>query len=258
MNILFFGDIVGKPGRKIVRKHLSALKEKYAIDYCIANCENLSHGRGISEKAILEMKSAGVDAFTSGNHLWDKKDSLDFLKEAKFITKPANYPNDALGSLYYDINEELTILSLIGQSFMENNSNSPFYILDSLLKTELKNKKNIFIDFHAEATAEKKAFAFLFDGRISAVLGTHTHVQTVDEQILPKGTGFITDVGMNGSHNSIIGVQKETILKRIITGMPSMMKVAEEGLQVNAIFLKIINGKTTCIKRILIKDGLKS
>jgi 2',3'-cyclic-nucleotide 2'-phosphodiesterase len=254
MNLLFIGDVFGRPGRKVLNEILPSIKAELKIDICLANCENAAAGSGITEKIFNQLKQAGVDAFTSGNHLWDNKASLEFLQHEKRITKPLNYPPKALGAPYCILEYQgykVIVLTLIGQAFMPP-ANSPFERFDEIYEEIKQLGTCIIVDFHAEATAEKKALACYLNGRVSCVLGTHTHVQTADEQILNKGTGFITDVGMTGPHDSIIGIKKEIILEKLLTGMPKRYDVAESGLELNAVLVEIDmdTGKTTMIKRI--------
>ncbi|MCL2062832.1 MAG: TIGR00282 family metallophosphoesterase [Candidatus Cloacimonetes bacterium] len=261
MRILFLGDIFGKPGREAIKSFLPNFKKENQVDLCIANCENLSDGKGISEKSINEMLFAGIDIFSSGNHLWDKKESTAFICKEKRIAKPLNYPKASLGFEFVkvEMNGVLVILvTLCGQVFMSP-VDSPFYALDHFLKTlHLKggNSKSLqkitIVDFHAESTAEKRTFGMYFDGRISAMLGTHTHVQTVDEQIMEKGTAYITDVGMCGPHSSVIGITFESSFEKIRTNMPIRHETAKDGLQINAVLIDIDekSGKALKIKRI--------
>ena len=253
MNILFIGDIFGRPGRNIIIDELKNIIKEFSLDAVIANGENIAHGKGITKRTAAPLFEAGIDVFTSGNHLWDKKDSIDYINEERRILKPINYTKNSPGNTFYQINlqndEKLIVLNLVGQSFMPP-ANSPFEIFDEIYKELPKTADNILIDFHAEATAEKRAFGYYVNGKVAAVVGTHTHIQTADEEILSNGTAYITDVGMTGSHDSVIGVKKEIILKKIKTGVPIKYEVAETGLQLNAVFLKIENGKTKNIIRI--------
>ncbi len=255
INILFIGDIFGKPGRDLVREQLPKLKEEFAVDVCIANGENIASGRGVTQKTTKQLFDVGVDVFTSGNHLWDKKESFDFLKEETRIVKPLNSPETAIGAKYCvhttKIGNKVVILSFIGQVFMSP-VNSPFSTLENILPELQQISKNIIVDLHAEATAEKRAFGFFADGRISAMFGTHTHIQTADEEILPNGTAYITDVGMTGPHNSVIGMKKEIIIEKIFTGMPKRFEVAKDGLQLNAVCIQLDEqtGKAQRITRI--------
>ncbi len=258
MNILFIGDIFGGPGRQVIKDHLPGLKEEFQIDICIANGENVAHGKGITEKTASGLFDSGIDVFTSGNHLWDRRESIDYLKIEKRIVKPLNYPDGAIGFKSYIKkinNKKIAVVTLIGQVFMWS-ANSPFTALDEFLPELKKETDNILVDIHAEATAEKRALGYYFDGRVSAVIGTHTHIQTADEEILPSGTAYITDVGMIGPHDSVIGMDKNVVLKRLVTCMPQKFIVASEGLQINAVFIKINdkNGKALKIQRIRRKN----
>lgn len=239
MKIIFFGDIYGKAGREVITKSMVDLREEFRADFIIANGENLASGRGITEKTARQIFAAGVDAFTSGNHLWDKKESLEYIKKEKKILKPINYPEKAVGNRFYICEKgdaKLAIICVAGQAFMPP-SNSPFDAMDTIL-AEL-DCTHTFVDMHAEATAEKRALGFYLDGRVSALVGTHTHIQTADEEILPKGTAYLTDVGMTGPHDSVIGVKKEIILEKITSGMPARYESSKKGLQINAVFIEL-------------------
>jgi hypothetical protein len=254
MKIIFLGDIFGKPGRQVVFDHIARLKETYQPDYFIINGENLADGKGLTEKTTKPLFKAGVSAITSGNHLWDRNEALDYLKSESRIVKPYNYPQSAYGSPYHILASdagELVIVCLTGQMFMTA-CDSPFAAMDELLNNpEIKNKP-ILVDFHAESTAEKRAFAQMFDGRLSVIVGTHTHIQTADNEIMPLGTGYITDVGMTGPHDSVIGVKKHIIIEKMRTGMPVRYEVATTGLQINGVFIELdpITKKTIQISRI--------
>ncbi|MFO7660064.1 MAG: TIGR00282 family metallophosphoesterase, partial [Candidatus Cloacimonadaceae bacterium] len=222
MKIIFIGDVFGKPGRKIILDNIVRLKEDYTADAFIINGENLADGKGLTEKTTKPLFEAGVTAITSGNHLWDRYDSLDYLKTESRILKPLNFPEAALGSPFLNLileTGELTLICLTGQMFMPA-CDSPFTAMETFLEQTTDNKQPVMVDFHAESTAEKRAFAQMFDGRIAAVVGTHTHIQTADEEIMPQGSGYITDVGMTGPHDSVIGVKKHIIIEKMRTGMP--------------------------------------
>jgi len=254
LKVLFLGDVFGRPGRRAVESFLSGFSKNNQIDLCIANCENLSSGKGISEKAITEMVSAGVHIFSSGNHLWDKRESMEYIARETRIAKPLNYPKAAAGFdkvLFRAGNTDVMLLTLCGQAFM-NSIDSPFHVLDNFLDSFSDLPKCIIVDFHAESTAEKKTFGYYFDGRVSAIVGTHTHIQTADEEILEKGTAYITDVGMCGAHNSIIGIKKEIAFDRVRTGTPVKHEIAEEGILINAVYFEIdeATGKALSIERI--------
>ena len=259
MKVLFLGDIFGKPGREICVKYLPALIIENEIDFCIANGENVAQGRGITAKTSKQLFEAGIDAFTSGNHLWDQKDAVEFIKSEKRIIRPLNFPEKAVGSTHIILKKdklELAVVSLVGQAFM-GPANSPFELFDHFYMTN-QLPKCILVDIHAEATAEKRGLGFYLDGRVSAVIGTHTHIQTADEEILPEGTAYITDAGMTGPHNSIIGVKKEIILQKLLSGMPKRYEISTEGLQINGVIIEIdeTSGKALSIERLKRKlDG---
>ncbi|MFO7895987.1 MAG: TIGR00282 family metallophosphoesterase [Candidatus Cloacimonadales bacterium] len=242
MNILFIGDIFGKAGRKLIIDRLPELKQELAIDLCLANGENIAQGRGMTEKTANSLFAAGIDLFTSGNHLWDKKAALDFIKAEKRILKPINLSSQAVGNEYFvhenEAGKKIAIFTVIGQAFM-GPADSPFRACDLILEKLPPDIAAIFVDFHAEATAEKRALAHYLQGRVTALVGTHTHIQTADEEILPGGTAYITDVGMTGPHDSVIGVKKEIILEKILSSMPQRYEPAEGGLEINAVCIKL-------------------
>ncbi|HPR16871.1 MAG TPA: TIGR00282 family metallophosphoesterase [Candidatus Cloacimonadota bacterium] len=254
MKILFIGDIFGKPGRAIIKDCLTDLKREFATDAVIANGENVAQGRGITEKTATELFHAGIDAFTSGNHLWDQKNALEYIKTEQRIVKPLNYPAQSPGfsSFILDVaNGKLALLCLVGQAFMSP-AGFPHEAIDKILPEIQSQTPNILVDFHAEATAEKRALGFYLDGKVSALLGTHTHIQTADEEILPGGTAYITDVGMTGPHDSVIGTEKKIILEKLLNGIPQRYDVAQNGWQLNAVFLELDEqtGKAISIQRI--------
>jgi len=254
IHILFLGDIFGRPGRQAVKTFLPRFKQSNPVDLCIANCENLTNGRGASKTKIAEMQEIGVSIFSSGNHLWDKREEYDFIKEATCIAKPMNYPQEALGFphvLTEVARAQIMLITLCGQTYMSA-VNSPFLTLEAFLNSTPNLPKCIIVDFHAESTAEKRTFGFFYDGKITAMLGTHTHIQTADEEILPQGTAYITDVGMCGPHDSVIGIRKEIAIERARTAMPVRHIVAENGLQINAVYLTVdeLTGQALAIKRI--------
>jgi 2',3'-cyclic-nucleotide 2'-phosphodiesterase len=242
MRILFFGDIFGRSGRAVLLEQLSGLKAEFGATFCVANCENLAAGRGITEKTALELLDAGIDCFTSGNHLWDKKEAFPYLAREKRIVKPLNYPKGAIGNPWHILEDsggsKLAIFCLTGQVYMQP-CESPWRHVDDILPVLGEITPCILLDFHAEATGEKRSMVHYLSGRISAVMGTHTHVQTADEEILAAGTAYITDVGMNGSHDSVIGVKKELILQKTLSGMPVRFEAAAEGNQINAVYLEL-------------------
>lgn len=251
MNVLFIGDIVGNPGRKVVREVISALRREMPIDYCIANGENSAGGVGITYPVAQDLYKCGIDALTLGNHTWSKREVTNFIDSDSKIARPANYPQELPGKGYVVIDGKLGIINLLGRVYMEN-VDCPFKVLDRELEHLKKQVKVIIVDIHAEATSEKCALAWYADGRVSCVLGTHTHVQTADERILPCGTAFITDVGMTGPYEGILGVDKKIVLEKFLSYMPVKFEMAKGSVQFNAVHMEIDEktGKTVSIKRI--------
>ncbi len=240
MKVLIIGDVMGKPGRDAMKEFLDKKKNDY--DFVIVNGENAAAGFGITPKIADEFFELGVDVITSGNHIWDKKELYSYLNENKNILRPLNYPKGVPG-FGYTIKEngkgdKIAVINIQGRVFMPE-VDSPFQRIEEAIEEIKKETKNIIVDFHAEATSEKLAMGWYLDGRVSAVYGTHTHVQTADEGILEKGTGFINDVGMTGSHDSIIGMTIETVLPKFLTSLPSRFEVATGNVKVNGIELHI-------------------
>lgn len=241
MKILFFGDVFGKPGRKALVAFLPNYLLKNSIDFVIANCENAADGRGITEQSAKDLFNAGVDAFTSGNHLWDRKEGIPTIINDKRIVKPLNYPQQAPGNHYALLEKgtkKLLVCCLCGQSFM-NPVDSPVHKLEEFLPIFKSLSQHIFVDFHAESTAEKRTLGFYFDGQISALVGTHTHIQTADEEILPQGTAYITDVGMTGAVDSVIGIKKEIAIEKIRTGLPVRHVTSDSQVYINAVEIEL-------------------
>jgi len=240
MKILFFGDIVGRPGREGVAKILPKLKEKYSPDVVGANVENLAHGHGVSHESLGEITEAGVDFFTSGNHIWEGKDSKELLGEATLpLVRPANYPPRALGKGFCIVQvatKRLLVINLMGRVFMKTQIDCPLRKADEILGGfDEEDFDAVFVDFHAEVTSEKRVLGFYLDGRVSCMVGTHTHVPTADEQILPKGTGYITDVGMCGVKDSSIGVDKDIMIEELLTQVPQKKEIAEGAVEIGAV-----------------------
>jgi metallophosphoesterase (TIGR00282 family) len=254
LKVLFIGDIVGNPGRKTVREVLADLKKELQFDFCIANSENAAGGRGITYVVAQEIYKMGVDVITLGNHAWSKSEVLNFIDTDPRIIRPANYPEGlpGKGSLVYSNGKsKIGVLNLLGRVYMDS-VDCPFRTADREL-AYLKNlAKVIIVDMHAEATSEKCALAWYLDGKVSCVLGTHTHVQTADERILPFGTAYITDVGMTGPYEGIIGVDRKIIIDKFITHMPARFEVAKGATQFNAVSVEIDEntGKALKIDRI--------
>jgi len=255
MNVLFIGDTVGKAGRAIVHHHLNQLQQELAVDLTILNCENAAAGFGVTPKIADEFFDWGIDVLTSGNHVWDKKEIMPYLDQNKRILRPANYPsgNPGRGLAVFKIRsgEEVAVLNLQGRVFMPA-TDDPFRVVDTELGKIPKHIKVIFVDMHGEATSEKVAMGWYLDGRVSAVIGTHTHIPTADETILPGGTAFQTDAGMAGPFHSVIGVVKEDVIRRFLTSIPDKFESASQGAQLNGVFIDIDSqtGKTRRIERI--------
>lgn len=249
MKILYFGDIVGKVGRNGVKAVLPKLLEEHSPDFVIANAENLAHGAGITKKSIDEMLEAGIDFFTSGNHIWDKPIGQEILADPEGkVLRPANYEmsRPGRGVQEIDVNgKKLLVINLQGQVFMKHEVENPFKKINELfLQYAPKNYDAIFIDFHAETTSEKTALGWHVDGRASCIVGSHTHVPTADAKILIDGTAYITDVGMNGPHKSIIGVEVDSVLPRFTSDEKSKFTYPEKGLcDINAILVEIGAGR---------------
>lgn len=219
MNILFIGDIMGRSGRDAVFELLPEIKEEYNIDYTIANGENASGGLGMNRNGYEELRRAGIDFFTMGNHTFSKKEVISLFADGENIVRPANYKEETAGDGMAVVNvgtTKLAIINLIGRLYIDENNNSPFFTADALIEKAKERTPNIIIDFHAEATSEKEALGYYLDGRVSAVVGTHTHIQTADERILPKGTAYITDAGRTGARDSVLGLDKDASIARFI------------------------------------------
>ncbi|HVN67436.1 MAG TPA: TIGR00282 family metallophosphoesterase [Candidatus Sulfotelmatobacter sp.] len=255
MNILFIGDIIGAYGREITRLLIADLKREYAVDLTVANGENSAHGYSITEKIYHAFMAMGIDALTMGNHVWEKKEVVTKIASFENMARPANYPPGVPGKdhLIIDCNGvKVGIVNLLGRVFMPC-MDCPFQTADKLIPKVREQAKIIIVDMHAEATSEKCAMGYYLDGQVSAVVGTHTHVVTADERILTGGTAYISDVGMVGARDSVIGMSKEQILKRFTTQLPEKFAPAEEGPGLfNAVLLKIdpASGKALEIKRI--------
>ncbi|MBB4823859.1 metallophosphoesterase (TIGR00282 family) [Sporosarcina luteola] len=259
MKVLFIGDIVGSPGREIVFDYLPRLKKKYEPDVIIANGENAASGRGITKAIFDDLLRAGVDVVTMGNHTWDHKEIFDFIDDTDYLIRPANFSKEAPGKGMTTITRKgvtLSIINLHGRTFLPPHDD-PFQTADQLLEEAKQLSPLVFVDFHAEATSEKIAMGWHLDGRASVVVGTHTHVQTADERILPKGTAYITDVGMTGPYDEILGMKKEDVLYRFQTNLPVRFEVPKKGrAQLNAIFAELDNnsGKALSVSRIAINE----
>lgn len=259
MKILFIGDIVGSPGRDMLKTYLPKLKEKHRPQLTIVNGENAASGKGITEKIYKQFLEWGAQVVTLGNHTWDKKEIFEFIDQSKYMVRPANFPEDTPGKgiVYINVNgKEIAIINLQGRTFLPP-LDDPFRCVDALINEAKERTNIIFLDFHAEATSEKLAMGWYVDGRLSTVVGTHTHVQTADERILPRGTAYISDVGMTGSYDGILGVEREAVLKRFLTQLPVRFEVEQKGNdQLSGVLVTIDEGtgKASSIERILIND----
>ena len=255
MRILFFGDIIGRPGRTAVTTVLPRWKSKYRPDIVIANGENAAAGKGIVPTASEELFGAGVDVLTLGNHTFNKKEALALLEAETRIIRPANYPHGTPGygyGIYRVGGVRLAVVNLLGRTFMEP-LDDPFQKAKELVALLKEQTNCILVDIHAEATSEKAALAWMLDGQVSAVVGTHTHVMTADERILPKGTAFITDVGMVGPRDSVLGVKTDIVLQKFLTHMPAKFDLADGQVTINAVLIEIddTSGKAGIITRLV-------
>ncbi|MFC1988712.1 TIGR00282 family metallophosphoesterase [Chloroflexota bacterium] len=250
MIVLVIGDIVGKPGRQTVKELLPGLRKQYGLDMVIANAENVAGGLGVTPNTAEELFDAGVDVLTSGNHIWAQKEIIPYLDGGMPILRPLNYPPGVPGKGYI-VKGRVMVVNLIGRTFMDS-YDCPFRAMDQLLAKIEKKSPVIFVDFHAEATSEKIAMGRYLDGRVSAVLGTHTHVGTIDAQLLPRDTAYVTDIGMTGPVNSVIGVEIENVLERFLTIIHNRLTVAQGKTKLNAVLVKVDNssGRATSIERI--------
>jgi len=242
MRILFIGDIVGAPGRRAVDELLPKVVDRYLIDLVVANGENAAGGIGITPQVAEYLLNNGIDLLTSGNHIWKHKEILPYLEETDRLLRPANYPPDTPGRGYSILEtaagNKVAVINLEGRVFM-NPLECPFRTVDAILAALPPEVKVTLVDMHAEATSEKLAMGWHLDGRVSAVIGTHTHVQTADERILPGGTGYITDAGMTGPLNSVIGMKKEVILERFLSQRPQPFKVATQNIQMQGVVVQV-------------------
>ena len=258
LNLLFVGDIIGKPGMDLVQTWLPGLIQKYKTDFVIANGENASDGKGCTDKEGKILFELGVHVITGGNHTWDKHQSQDYLKAETRVLRPLNYPKGTYGNGYYTAETKkgkVAVINLQGRTFMAT-IDCPFRASDWVLARLKDETKVIIVDFHAEATAEKLALANYLDGKVTALIGTHTHIQTADERIFPNGMGYITDVGMSGPYESVIGMKTQAALNRFIYQTPQKYETAQNDLHLSAIFIKIDteSAKTIELERIFFPD----
>ncbi len=255
MRVMILGDVMGRPARRAVRDLVPALIEKEEIDLAIANAENAAGGMGVDIKSANELLSAGVQVLTSGNHIWKKKEIYPFLDDHASLIRPANFPAGAPGKgwcLWQRNGLRALIINLQGRVFMPNHVDDPFRCVDEILRQQGVNSRVVIVDMHAEATSEKYAMGWYLNGRASIVYGTHTHVQTADERILPAGTAYITDVGMCGPLDSVIGMEKETVIRGFITQLPRQFEVAQDNVVLQGIVVDVdeTNGQAREIRRL--------
>jgi metallophosphoesterase (TIGR00282 family) len=255
VKILFIGDIVGKPGRRAIYEILPDIVARDEIDLVIANCENAAGGFGVTRDVVDELFQHNIHVLTSGNHIWNKKETEEFIGDYEHLLRPANYPPGIPGRGNTVVSDaagrRVGVVNLMGRVFMHA-IDCPFRTAEAVIEKMQGATKVIVVDMHAEATSEKQALGWFLDGRVSAVLGSHTHVQTADERILPKGTAYISDVGMTGPFDSVIGVQKEAVVERFLTGMPGRFDVAKRDVWLQGVVLDIDEktGKGLSIERI--------
>jgi len=257
MRVLILGDVMGRPARRAVRDLVPSLIQKEEIDLAVANAENSAGGMGVDIKSAKELLSAGVQVLTSGNHIWKKKEIYPFLDEQESLIRPANFPSGAPGRgwcIWQHNGLRALVINLQGRVFMPNHVDDPFRCVDEILKQQGSQSPVVIVDMHAEATSEKYAMGWYLDGRASLVFGTHTHVQTADERILPAGTAYITDVGMCGPFDSVIGMEKETVIRGFITQLPRQFEVAQENVMLQGVITDIDeeSGKAKAIRRLRI------
>lgn len=262
MKLLFVGDIVGEPGRKAVKALLPKLREQHALDFVIANGENSAGGNGITPKTAAEIFIAGVDVITSGDHIWDQKEVMEFLPHEPRILRPINYPPGTVGkgSGVFQVQSpkskvqgpvRVGVVNAQGRTFMPA-IESPFLVVPSEVEWLRQQVRIIFVDFHAEATSEKIAFARMLDGQVSAVVGTHTHVQTADEQIFPGGTAYLSDAGFTGPHESVLGRDIEPVIRRFVTNLPQRFEIARRHVLLQGVVVEVdeTSGRALAITRI--------
>ncbi len=259
MKLLFIGDVNGKVGRRMACAHLPALKAQHGADVCVVNGENAAAGFGINNAHVDELLDAGADVITSGNHIWNRKETTEFIVREPRLLRPANYPPSTPGKgvfVFESAKGRVAVVNLMGRVFMPP-IECPFREADETLREIGSETKMVVVDFHAEATSEKVAMGWHLDGRVSAVLGTHTHIQTADERVLPGGTAFISDVGMTGPRNSVIGMKTAIVLDKFLSGLPRRFEVAGGEGQVNGVVVEITpdTGKALSIERVQVCEG---
>jgi metallophosphoesterase (TIGR00282 family) len=257
MNILFVGDVVGAPGRRALNEALTGVIDRHRVDFTIVNVENAAGGFGLTVELFEDLSRMPIDVFSSGNHIWDKREIYDTLNSSDRLLRPANYPpgNPGRGSTVQTTASGIPVgvLNLQGQVFMPANADSPFRVADEELAK--LDAKVVFVDFHAEATSEKMALGWYLDGRVSAVVGTHTHVPTADESIRPGGTGYLSDVGMTGAYEGVIGFSKDRIIEKFLSQTPRTFETAKKDIRLSGVVVGVDpdSGKATSIERVQVR-----
>ena len=261
MKLLFIGDIVARPGRDLLRKHLKALAAAHAVDLVIANGENAAGGNGITRDNANEIFGAGVDVITTGNHVWDKREALEFIVNEPRMIRPANYPEGTPGQGSYLAltrgGVKVGVVNLMGRVFL-NAIDDPFRAANrEIARVKQDGAQVVFVDMHAETTSEKVALGWYLDGQVAAVVGTHTHVQTADERILPGGTAYLTDVGMTGPHDGVIGMDKTAVIARFVTGLPGRFEPATGDARLHGVTITTdpATGRATAIERVALTEA---
>ncbi len=256
MKLLFIGDIVGRPGRELVGRGLKALIRVHSVDVVLANAENAAGGAGVTRAITDELLKTGIDVLTSGNHIWDKREVFEFIDREPRLIRPANYPAGAPGSGSYVWPRadgiRIGVINVMGRVFMANIDDPFVAVTTHIARVREAGATIILVDFHAEATSEKLALGWYLDGQVTAVVGTHTHVQTADERVLPGGTAYLTDVGMTGPHDGIIGMERSSIIARFTTGLPARFETAKGDLRLHAVVITADphSGRATGIERL--------
>lgn len=256
MRLLFIGDIVGRPGRDLVRTGLAAIVAHYEVDFVIANGENAAAGFGITREIAEQLFSYGIEVMTSGNHIWDKKEVLDYLPREPRLLRPANFPAGAPGAGAYLATSshgvKVGVVNVMGRVFLASIDDPFTTAAREVARLKLEGAQVVFVDVHAEVTSEKIAMGWYLDGTVSAVVGTHTHVQTADDRVLPKGTAYLTDVGMTGPHDGVIGVEKAPVIAKFLSGLPARFETASGDPRLNGVVITAdpATGLATGIERV--------
>jgi metallophosphoesterase (TIGR00282 family) len=260
VNVLVLGDVVGRPGRDALKRHLKTVRRDRKVDFVVANGENAAGGAGITPETADDLFAAGVDVITTGDHAWDKKEIVPYIERQTKLLRPFNFPEEAAGRGWVVAESasgvKVAVCSLLGRVFLNQPVDNPFAAADRFLKAVEGQARVTVIDLHAEATSEKVALGWHVDGRASLVVGTHTHIPTADEHVYPNGTAYITDLGMTGPYQSVLGRRHDRVLQRFVTGMPSVYDVAEGDVRICGV-LAVVDDKTGCakhIERVCIRD----